>query len=154
MREACLVQRTMTRQSLLPTAALILCSATMLLAARRLPKEVTEGRVLYGRYCASCHGLAADGRGPVAPALSRPPSDLRRLGERYGTPLPADRIARFIDGREDVAAHGAREMPVWGDRFRAPEPEESGRKPAVDPRIVAIVVYLRSIQTPAASEAR
>src|ERR1043166_8078653 len=80
--------RTMTRPSLLPTAVLILCSATALLAARRLPKEVTEGRVLYGRYCASCHGLPADGRGPVAPALSHPPSDLRRLGERYGTPLP------------------------------------------------------------------
>jgi mono/diheme cytochrome c family protein len=56
----------MTRRSLLPTAALILCSATALLAARRLPKEVTEGRVLYTRYCASCHGLAADGPTIVA----------------------------------------------------------------------------------------
>ncbi len=144
----------MTRPSLLPTAALILCSATALLAARRLPKEVTEGRVLYTRYCASCHGLAADGRGPVAVALSRPPSDLRRLAERYGTPLPAERIARFIDGREDVAAHGARDMPVWGERFRAPEPEQSGRKPAVDPRVVSIVAYLASIQAPAASPVR
>jgi mono/diheme cytochrome c family protein len=144
----------MARPSVLLTAVLVLCSATVLLAVRRLPKEVTEGRVLYGRYCASCHGLAADGRGPVAPALSRPPSDLRRLAERYGTPLPAERIARFIDGREDVAAHGAREMPVWGERFRAPEPEQSGRKPAIDPRIVAIVAYLGSIQTPAAPEAR
>jgi mono/diheme cytochrome c family protein len=144
----------MPRPSLLTTAVLVLCSATALLAARRLPKEVTEGRVLYGRYCASCHGLAADGRGPVAPALSRSPSDLRRLAERYGTPLPADRIARFIDGREDVAAHGAREMPVWGERFRAPEPEQGGGKPAIDPRIVTIVAYLASIQAPAASQVR
>ena len=107
--------------------------------------------MLYTRYCASCHGLAADGRGPVALALSRPPSDLRRLAERYGTPLPSNRIARFIDGREDVVAHGARDLPVWGERFHAPEPEQSGRRPAIDPRIVTIVAYLTSIQTPPAS---
>jgi mono/diheme cytochrome c family protein len=142
----------MTRRSALAAGVLIVCSATALLAARRAPKDVTEGRVLYTRYCASCHGLAADGRGPVALALSRPPSDLRRLAERYGTPLPSERVARFIDGREHVAAHGARDMPVWGERLRAPEPEQSGRQPAVDPRIVAIVAYLASIQTPAASQ--
>jgi len=45
-------------------------------------------------------------------------------------------------------------MPVWGERFRAPEPEQGGRRPAIDPRVVAIVAYLASIQTPAASPAR
>ena len=121
------------------TGALVLGSALGVLAARAPSTDVGEGRVLYTRYCASCHGLDADGRGPVAPVLRRPPSDLRRLGSRYGMPLPADRIARYVDGREDVAAHGTREMPVWGERFRAPEQ-------AVDPRIRTIVAYLDSIQ--------
>jgi len=53
--------------------------------------------------------------------------------------LPADRIARWVDGREDVGAHGTREMPVWGERFRVPEGD-------LDPRIRAIVIYRDSIQ--------
>jgi hypothetical protein len=32
-------------------------------------------------------------------------------------PLPTGTIARFIDDRQDVAAHGPRHMPVWGRRF-------------------------------------
>jgi mono/diheme cytochrome c family protein len=134
-------------------AGLTFASATVLLAARA-SRDVTEGRVLYARYCASCHGLAADGRGPVASVLTRNPSDLRRLAERHGTPLPADRLARFIDGRETVATHGPREMPVWGQRFAVPEPEASGRTPAVDARITRILDYLATIQLPASSRER
>ena len=122
----------------------IFCAATALLAARTR-SSVTEGRVFYGRYCAACHGLAADGRGPVAVALRKTPSDLRRLGERYGMPLPRARIARFVDGRETVDAHGPREMPVWGERFGSLEPEGSERT-SIDRRIDAIIVYLGTIQ--------
>jgi mono/diheme cytochrome c family protein len=122
------------------TAAIVLlASALVASAAHKPPKGGAEGRVLYGRYCASCHGLAADGHGPVASVLTRPPTDLRRLGERKGQPLDAARIARFVDGREEVAAHGTREMPVWGDRFHAPEGGS-------DPRIRAIVGYLETLQ--------
>jgi mono/diheme cytochrome c family protein len=122
--------------------------------AARAARDVTEGRVLYGRYCASCHGVAGDGRGPVASALVRNPADLRRLGERHGTPLPVDRLARLIDGRDAVTAHGPREMPVWGERFAAPEPEASGRTPAVDARIRRILDYLATIQRTGPSEER
>lgn len=123
----------------------MLCAATPLLAAPT-STDVGEGRVLYARYCATCHGMAADGHGPVASVLREPPSDLRRLGERYGNPLSADPIARFVDGREAVAAHGPREMPVWGERLGSPEPEGSGRRPRADRRIRAIVAYLATIQ--------
>jgi mono/diheme cytochrome c family protein len=125
-----------------PFAVPIVLVATALVAfaARTPPKGGgAEGRVLYGRYCASCHGIAADGHGPVASVLTRSPSDLRRLGDRDGRPLDADRIARWIDGREQVLAHGTREMPVWGDRFHAPEG-------GIDPRIRAIVGYLETLQ--------
>jgi mono/diheme cytochrome c family protein len=112
------------------------------------PEGVTEGRVLYTRYCAACHGVAADGNGPIAPVLREQPTDLRRLSGRYGTPLASDEVARFIDGRTAVTAHGPREMPVWGERFAAPEPEGSGRTPTIDARIRRIVDYLRTIQVP------
>jgi hypothetical protein len=65
----------------------------------------------------SCHGVDADGRGPTARALKAYPPDLRYLGERYGMPLPTGTIARFIDGRQYVVAHGPRDMPVWGRHF-------------------------------------
>jgi len=108
--------------------------------------EITRGRATYLQYCASCHGLTADGDGPVAPSLSIPPANLRRLGERYGNPLPEDQIARFIDGRADVRAHGPRDMPVWGFRFY---PEARGSERAVGNRIADLVAYLQSIQTAA-----
>jgi mono/diheme cytochrome c family protein len=120
--------------------AILVCTTALAASAARAPsKGGAEGRVLYTRYCGSCHGIDADGHGPVASVLSRAPGDLRRLGERYGRPLDADRVARWVDGREDVAAHGSREMPVWGERFHAPEA-------GIDPRIRAIVAYLDGIQ--------
>lgn len=108
--------------------------------------EIAEGRTYFVRYCASCHGLTADGRGPVAKVLQSPPTDLRRLGERYGMPLPADRIARFIDGRESVPAHGERDMPVWGERFHDIHAEGGAREAEIGARIAKIVAYLNSIQ--------
>jgi mono/diheme cytochrome c family protein len=126
-------------------ATLLVCAAGAAGAASRQSTDM-EGRVLYARYCAACHGLEADGRGPVASVLVRPPTDLRWLGDRYGRPLDAGRLARWVDGREEVAAHGPRTMPVWGERFAAPAPEESGRPPAIDPRIRKMVEYLQTLQ--------
>src|SRR5206468_10659671 len=130
---------------LLPAIVLLLASVAGLPAAGVSP-DVTEGRVLYGRHCAACHGLEGDGHGPVAPMLRRSPTNLRGLGQRYGMPLPVGRIGAFIDGRELVKAHGTREMPVWGERFAPPEPEQTGRPPALEPHIRAIVAYLETIQ--------
>lgn len=109
--------------------------------------DVSQGRSLYLRYCASCHGVKGDGRGPVAPALKTPPSDLRLLSHRYGSPLPEDQIASFIDGRADVVAHGPREMPVWGEQVWQ-YPEGTRHETQVTPKIANLVAYLQSIQTP------
>ena len=35
-------------------------------------ESVAAGRTIYGRFCRSCHGQLADGRGMAAPAGSRP----------------------------------------------------------------------------------
>ena len=35
-------------------------------------ESVTAGRTIYGRFCRSCHGQRADGRGMAAPPGSRP----------------------------------------------------------------------------------
>ena len=106
--------------------------------------DVAQGRALYLRYCASCHGLTGEGDGPMARALTTPPSNLRMLSDRYGSPLPEDQIARFNDGRADVKAHGPRDMPVWGERFYL---ETGGSERAVKLRIARLIAYLQSIQT-------
>jgi hypothetical protein len=56
--------------------------------------------------------------------------------------LPEDRIARFIDGRGDVKAHGPRDMPVWGNRFYN---ESDGDERKAQRRIAELVAYLQSI---------
>jgi len=134
------------RWALIAVGVLALAVARPLAAPRAAQEEAARGRTDYLRYCASCHGTTGDGRGPVASVLRRPPADLRRLGERYGTPLPSDRIVAFIDGRERVAAHGERDMPVWGERFDSIE--INGRTPdeAVRERLTALLAYLRTIQ--------
>jgi mono/diheme cytochrome c family protein len=107
--------------------------------------QISEGRQLYLRNCAACHGVKADGNGPAAPALTTKASDLRFLSARYGDPLPQDQIARFIDGRADVVAHGPREMPIWGEKVWE-YPEGQGNQRQVTPRVAALIAYLQSIQ--------
>lgn len=104
--------------------------------------QTEEGRRLFMTYCASCHGTAARGDGPVADTLSTRPADLTELAK--GGPFVADRIQRIIDGRDRyIKAHGSLEMPVWGDAFRR---REGLSEEGVKARIEAIVRYLRSIQ--------
>jgi mono/diheme cytochrome c family protein len=106
--------------------------------------EATQGRALFMQYCASCHGPNGAGNGPLASSLSTPPANLRLLALHFGNPLPQDVIARFIDGRAEVKAHGPRDMPVWGERFYA---ESNGEEHKVADRVAKLVAFLQSIQT-------
>jgi mono/diheme cytochrome c family protein len=125
-------------------------TAAALLLARSTgaaPLELAErGRQDYVRYCASCHGVNAEGTGPVAPALITRPPDLRRLAKRYGSPPDRERLAALIDGRTAITAHGEREMPVWGERFDALPPDEDSRERTIAARVAALLAYLQSIQ--------
>ena len=81
------------------------------------PLLAEMGAAPFQQYCASCHGTAGKGDGPVAGVLMRPPADLTGIASRRGGEFPSGEIARYIDGRFEVAAHGSREMPIWGTRF-------------------------------------
>ena len=131
------------------TASAAICFVILTLAFRGWASDqqsIGRGRQLYVRYCAACHGSDADGRGPVAEDLKTSPSDLRYLGERYGMPLPTATIARFIDGRQDVAAHGPRTMPVWGRRFYEAWTAHEAGEEDLQIQIREIVRYLNAIQ--------
>jgi mono/diheme cytochrome c family protein len=105
-----------------------------------------SGEALYLRYCASCHGREGKGQGPVASALRQPPSDLTTLARRAGGHFDEADVMAVIDGRRLVAAHGPREMPVWGVVFEEelkdqPYPQYTG---LLRSRVLAD--YLRSLQ--------
>jgi len=107
--------------------------------------DVSDGHRYFLRYCASCHGLDGLGDGPVAKSLITPPISLRKLGDKYGVPLPAHRIAELIDGRDTPRAHGTHEMPVWGERLYELGQGERGEY-GIGEVIGKIIAYLNTIQ--------
>ena len=107
--------------------------------------DVREGQKYFMRYCASCHGASGTGDGPVAKSLSKPPANLRLLSDRFGSPLPAAKLAELIDGRDAVRAHGTADMPVWGERLYSTGEGERGEL-GITEVIGKIVAYLDTIQ--------
>jgi mono/diheme cytochrome c family protein len=102
---------------------------------------VKNGRALFVQYCVSCHGSSGTGDGPAAPALKTPPTDLTNLVQKYNG-FPFDKISNWIDGEKASSAHGSREMPVWGKRFRDANRGESYGFGDV----YSLTKYLQSIQ--------
>ncbi|HYX54275.1 MAG TPA: cytochrome c [Candidatus Limnocylindrales bacterium] len=101
-----------------------------------------QGPDLYRAHCAPCHGLNGKGDGPVAPALIGELPDLTTIAQRNGGKYPAERMERVIAGQEETAAHGSRDMPVWGPIFH--QVEEDRDYGAV--RLHNLTEYIRSIQ--------
>jgi mono/diheme cytochrome c family protein len=131
----------MKKVSMLSLAAMLSVSQTALSAT----DDVAEGHRYFIQYCASCHGQDGLGDGPVAKSLSRPPANLRMLGDKYGMPLPAHRIAELIDGRDSARAHGSHEMPVWGEKLYEMGQGERGEY-GIGEVIGKIIAYLDTIQ--------
>ena len=104
-------------------------------------------------YCAPCHGLDGKGGGPVAVVLKTAPADLTLIGQRHGGRFPTEAVYITIEGTDMPAAHGSREMPVWGMWFTGQAVGEGlllkDAKPAAEAarkRIRALVRYIETIQ--------
>lgn len=111
------------------------------------------GKAAYETYCAGCHGISGKGNGPDAKRLTKPPTDLTQLQKRNGGRFSSDYLFNIIDGREDVAAHGPRAMPVWGKVFKEQDTAVApceGNKCFYSKfwrgRILAIITYIRTLQ--------
>lgn len=113
------------------------------------------GAQLFQRFCASCHGREGRGDGPVAATLKVEVPDLTRLARRGGNAFPTEQVRRIVDGREVLAAHGARRMPVWGYEFAtatASEPDSGAAQAAT--LVDRLVEYLRTLQRDGATPAQ
>jgi mono/diheme cytochrome c family protein len=105
-------------------------------------EKAPNGAELFRAFCASCHGPNGTGDGAMAAQLTREPPDLTELQVRNRGAFPAALLKRIIDGRE-IAAHGNRTMPVWGDVFMR---QDDGGRNAAAARVDALVDFIRSIQ--------
>ena len=141
------MRHTFLERALALAAASIAFGACAAVAEPPIDPVLAEmGAEAFPRYCGSCHGLRGEGDGPSAEALRTRPADLTRIAARRGGSFPAGEIARYIDGRFALAAHGSREMPVWGERMGEAIPESSVAEEITRGRIAVLVEYLRSIQ--------
>jgi mono/diheme cytochrome c family protein len=125
--------------SLLLTFSFAALSSVSADAIQKKSTAVTEGRKLFVKHCASCHGEDGKGYGPVAPTLKTIPADLTRIPAENGK-FPTSRIEEKIAGEQMSAVHGTREMPVWGSIFR-----QKGEG-MVKLELYNLVKYLESIQ--------
>ena len=110
------------------------------------------GKREFERSCASCHGIDGKGSGTVTPWLKKSPPDLSALTKNNGGIFPADRVYKSIAG-EDIAAHGSREMPVWGQVYRMSAAEYYMEQPYNDEaivraRILSLLEDLNRMQQP------
>jgi mono/diheme cytochrome c family protein len=97
-------------------------------------QDTDAGKAAYLSSCAACHGADGKGDGILSSVLKVPPADLTTLARRNNGEFPITAVNEIIDGRTFIAAHGNREMPIWG--FDA----------MMRNRIVLIIDYLNRIQ--------
>jgi mono/diheme cytochrome c family protein len=141
------------RKSILVVIAAVLALAMMSWAQDEATKEIkhvpikptsaASGKEMYKTYCAVCHGVEGKGNGPAAEALKVPPTDLTVLTAKNGGQYPAMRVAAIIRGEEALAAHGSKEMPIWGRLFWS---MSGGHEAEVQQRVANLNKYVESLQ--------
>jgi mono/diheme cytochrome c family protein len=113
---------------------------------KHVPVKATNaasGQEMFASYCAVCHGANATGNGPAQSALKIPATDLTTLAQKNGGKYPAMHVSSVLRGDAELAAHGSKDMPVWGPLFRN---LSQGHDAEVQQRIANINTYIESLQ--------
>jgi mono/diheme cytochrome c family protein len=128
-------------------AAIFVCAAPIALGQTK----VDLGKREYDSRCAVCHGATGRGDGPYASLVTTRVADLSQLARRNGGVFPFVRVYESIDGSAGIAAHGPRDMPIWGAEYRVRAGEHYFEMP-YDPeafvraRILALTEYVYRLQ--------
>ena len=106
------------------------------------PTTAVSGKVLYGQYCAACHGTDGKGAGPAASLMKQHPTDLTQISRQNKGTFSEERFLKMMNGEASTAAHGTADMPVWGADFR-----NSTTSPTlVQDRIYSLMTYIEELQ--------
>lgn len=107
------------------------------------------GKDQFVENCASCHGMAGLGDGPMAEFMSVKLPDLTTITQRNDGVFPTLAMIHVIDGRSGLRGHGS-EMPIWGTQFSASAGSgvvgDYSSVYAARGQVLSIVYYLESIQ--------
>ena len=125
--------------------ALTLAQSVAGLAAAQ---DAAAGGRTYATFCASCHGAAGRGDGPVASLLTVPAADLTTLSARNGGVFPVAEVVFRIDGRAPLTAHGS-PMPPFGGMFAGAGAalKTAAGQPVLTSRAIAdLVAFLQQLQ--------
>ena len=132
------------RLALLAAAGLTLAAPAF--AQSKIKKEPIKpltdvsGAATFNDYCTVCHGPAGKGDGPVAKSLVKPPTDLTQITKRNNGKYPDAAVKMHITGDTVVAAHGTRDMPIWGPVFKSTDGT------VVELRLKNLVDYIETLQ--------
>jgi mono/diheme cytochrome c family protein len=138
-----------SRRSLEALTISVLLSLPAIAAAQQQKTDI--GRWEYDTHCAVCHGLKGKGDGPYAGSSKQPIADLTTLAKTNNGVFPFRRVYESIDGTTAVAAHGPRDMPIWGRDYSTIAAELYPGAPYVPEgfirgRILALTEYVFRLQ--------
>ena len=108
--------------------------------------DPASGKQMYTDYCAVCHGLTGKGDGPAAPALKTPVTDLTLLAKKNRGSYPTAYVEDVLDFGKSTAAHGSKDMPVWGPLFRSLHSGSTIAPAIAMQRIHNVNAYVESLQ--------
>ena len=134
--------------AVVPVGAMLIGSCAAAFAADKLD----IGKMQYDSACAVCHGPSGKGDGPLRSQLVSQMPDLTVLARNNNGVFPFDRVYQIIDGRQEIKAHGPREMPVWGRGFNMQSSIFFENYPPYDTesnarsRMLALTEYLYRLQ--------
>lgn len=108
--------------------------------------DPTSGKQMYTDYCAPCHGKDGKGDGPAASAMKTSPANLALLAKNNGGKYPAAHVSAVLTFGAENAAHGSKNMPIWGQLFQSLNWSSSTREMEAKQRINNLNNYLESLQ--------
>ena len=106
--------------------------------------NASDGREMYAKYCASCHGITGKGDGPAVPAFKHPPTNLTLLATNNGGKFPTLLVLHTVKFGPNDRAHGNVQMPVWNNIFRQMDWHSDDSLPQI--RVLVLTEYVKTLQ--------